>query len=251
MDKKNKFHDAFGQALWDYYKNRKVTTSHVIERDDGLIDTPQSLGMEQYFSDYGRWSHVEKEAIKYAHGKVLDIGCGAGRHSLYLQRINHFVLAIDNSPLAVKVAKSRGVKHVKSLPFEDIGILKPSKFETIIMFGNNFGLFGNFNKARKQLKILHSITSLNGIIIATTINPYKTKSIEHKEYHKYNRKKGNMGGQAKIRIRYKKLIGPWFDYLLVSKHELKQILAGTGWKIKKIIQEKSSPVYGMILSKQI
>lgn len=241
--------DAFGQALWDYYKNRNVTTSHVIERDDGLIDTPQSLGMKQYFMDYGKWGYVEKEAIKYAHGKVMDIGCGAGRHSLYLQKKKHNVLAIDNSPLTIKVAKSRGVKRAKVLSFEDIGILKPSKFDTIIMFGNNFGLFGNFKKARKQLKILHGITSLNGIIIATTINPYKTKSIEHKEYHKYNRKKGNLGGQAKIRIRYKKLIGAWFDYLLVSKDELLQILAGTGWKIKKIIEEKKNPVYAMILCK--
>jgi SAM-dependent methyltransferase len=249
MNSKYQLQDAFGQALWDFYKNRKVTTSHVIERDDGYIDTPQSLGMEQYFLEYPNWGLIEKEAIKHAKGKILDIGCGAGRHSLYLQNKNHNVLAIDNSPLTIRVAKSRGVKHAKVLSFENIGKLKQSKFDTIIMFGNNFGLFGNFKKARKQLKILHDITSLNGIIIATTINPYKTKSIEHKEYHKYNRKKGNMGGQAKIRIRYKKITGPWFDYLLVSQSELKMILSGTGWMIKKIIEEKSGLVYGMVLGK--
>lgn len=241
--------DAFGQALWDFYKNRNITTSHVIERDDGYIDTPQSFCLEQYFLDYTSWSYIEKEAIKYSQGKVLDIGCGAGKHSLYLQNKNHRVLAIDNSPLTIRVAKSRGVKHAQLLSFEDTGKLKPSKFDTVIMFGNNFGLFGNFNKAHNQLKILHDITSQNGIIIATTIDPYKTKSAEHKEYHKYNRMKGNSGGQARIRIRYKKLIGPWFDYLLVSRDELKQILSGTGWKIKKIIREKTSPVYAMVLEK--
>ena len=39
MSKKNKkfkYPDPFGQALWDYYKNKRVSTSHVIERDDGV-----------------------------------------------------------------------------------------------------------------------------------------------------------------------------------------------------------------------
>jgi hypothetical protein len=58
-----------------------------------------------------------------------------------------------------------------------------------------------------------------------------------------------MGGQAKIRIRYKNLVGKWFDYLLVSQDELKEILKGTNWKIKKIFRTRSYPLYTMILEK--
>ena len=45
MKKLSKSQDAFGQALWDFYVNTKTTTSHVIERDDGLIDVPQTFDM--------------------------------------------------------------------------------------------------------------------------------------------------------------------------------------------------------------
>jgi 2-polyprenyl-3-methyl-5-hydroxy-6-metoxy-1,4-benzoquinol methylase len=56
----------------------------------------------------------------FVKGRVLDIGCGAGRHSLYLQNQGFQVLGIDNSPLAVKVAKLRGLKRVKVMSIEDI-----------------------------------------------------------------------------------------------------------------------------------
>lgn len=243
------FSDAFGQVLWDYYKENKHISSHVIERDDGNIDVPRSFDMQMYFSDFKDWPKIEKAAIKFVNGSVLDVGCGAGRHCIYLQKKNHDVIGLDNSPLAIKISKLSGVKQTKVLSFKDVGKLKLLMFDTILMFRNNFGLFGNFKKARKLLSILYNITTQNGLIIATTLNPYKTKSREHKEYHKLNRKRNRMGGQATIRIRYKKLIGPWFDYLLVSQTELKHILAGTGWKIKKIFTEKGSPTYRMILRK--
>jgi len=40
-------------------------------------------------------------------GRVLDIGCGPDRHSLWLQESVFDVVAIDISPLAVRVAKAR------------------------------------------------------------------------------------------------------------------------------------------------
>jgi hypothetical protein len=44
--------------------------------------------------------------------------------------------------------------------------------------------------------------------------------------------------QIRIRVRFKKYVTPWFDYLMVSKDELKEILAGTGWRVKKFLDSK-------------
>jgi hypothetical protein len=73
------------------------------------------------------------------------------------------------------------------------------------------------------------------VIIADTTDPYKTENPAHLAYHERNREKGRMGGQVKIRIRYRQYKGRWFEYLLASKKEMRQILRGTGWKAKNFV----------------
>jgi len=101
--------DAYGQEIWAYYSGRD--SFEIVERDDGYFDA--SNGPKAYFSEYEDWSLSEKKSLEFVKGRVLDIGCGAGRHSLYLQNKGFDVLGIDNSPLAIKVCKLRGLKKLK------------------------------------------------------------------------------------------------------------------------------------------
>jgi SAM-dependent methyltransferase len=242
--------DAFGAELWDYYKTKEGKRV-IVERDDHYIDgSRRGYGSDVCFSTYKDWSTVEKKAIQYARGRVLDVGCGAGRHALYLQKKGLAVTGIDASPLAIKICKLRGVKNAKVLSFDQIGIFKDNSFDTVILMGNNFGLFGGFHKAKKLLRKLQRVTSEKGLIIATTTDPYKTDNPAHRSYQRLNRKRGRMPGQLRIRIRHGNLIGPWFDYLLASKKEVEEIVAGTGWKIKKVIESKG-PSYALVIEKQI
>ena len=133
--------DAYGQEILNCYKG--VSTYEIVERDDGLIDIGSAL---PYFQGLENWPIHEREAIQRAHSPILDVGCGAGRVSLYLQGKGHRVLAIDNSPLAVKVAKLRGVKTARVLSIDEIQSLR-GRFGTIVLYGNNFGLFGGMTKA--------------------------------------------------------------------------------------------------------
>lgn len=223
--------DTYGQEVRDYRRGKPV--EEIVERSDGWIDV--SMGPKTYFADYQDWPAYYKKALKHVRGKVLDIGCGAGRPSLYLQKKNFDVTGIDVSPLAIKVCRLRGLKKAKVMSIDGIGSFKKESFDTIMMMGNNFGLFGNFKKAKKLLKTMHRITSQNALIIADTLDPYDTNDPAHHWYHRYNKKHGRMGGQIKIRIRYKKCIGAWFDYLMVSKKEMKQIVEGTGWHVKNFV----------------
>ncbi|MDP3994186.1 MAG: class I SAM-dependent methyltransferase [bacterium] len=220
--------------------------NEIVERDDGFIEG--SSYSDRYFEDYPKWSEKEKKAIALARGRVLDIGCGAGRHSLYLQRKGFDVTGIDNSPGAIKVCKLRGLKKTRLLSVEQIGNFKPDSFDTIMMMGNNFGLFGSSRKAKTLLGKLSKITSRHAKIIAENRNPYRTNRKVHLSYHEFNRKRGRLAGQLKLRVIFNKIIGDWFDYLFVSPQEMRKILNGTGWKIKRIISEKS-PDYIVVIEK--
>lgn len=237
--------DAYGQEIWAYFKRK--AGFEIVERDDGYFDV--SSGPKFYFSEFEDWPIHEKKAMEFVKGRVLDIGCGAGRHSLYLQRRGFDVIGIDTSPLAIKVCRLRGLKKARIMSIDEIDNFAPDSFDTILMLGNNFGLFGSPKKAKELLQKLYEITAPKALIIAESRDPYKTDNPAHLEYHEFNRKRGRMPGQLRIRIRFGKYVTDWFDYLIVSKDEMKQILEGTGWKIKKFIDSDDAQ-YIAIIQKQ-
>ncbi|MFQ6009369.1 MAG: class I SAM-dependent methyltransferase [Candidatus Zixiibacteriota bacterium] len=238
------YQDAYGHQVYDYLNGKG--SYEIVERDDGFIDV--SGGAKNYLAEYKDWPLHQRQAIRYARRRVLDIGSGPGRVLLYLQHKGFDVMGIDISPLAVEVCKRRGIQNVKTLSITQVSS-KLGIFDTIVMYGNNFGLFGSRNRARRLLKRFHKITSEKARIIAETLDPYRTSVPEHLQYHKFNRKRGRMCGQVRIRVRYKKYVTPWFDYLFVSEKEMTDILKGTGWQITRIFSSRKSPAYVAVIEK--
>ena len=74
--------DAYGHLLSDYHNGQE--NIEIVEREDGLIDTSRE-GPRNYFAEHANWAEHQRLAIEHAVGRVLDIGCGVGRHCLYLQ----------------------------------------------------------------------------------------------------------------------------------------------------------------------
>jgi SAM-dependent methyltransferase len=236
--------DAFGQEIYDHFRGKGGY--EIIERDDGLFSI--STGPKLYFLGYEEWPESEQEAMKYVTGKVLDVGCGAGRHSLYLQEQGFDVVGIDNSPLAIEVCKARGLQGARILPITQI-TRQLGVFDTILMLGNNFGLVGNPKRAKRLLRRFHRMTSEVGRIIAQTRDPYETDLPEHLEYHARNREKGRMSGEARIRVRYKKYVTPWIDFLMVSQEEMEALLEGTNWEVRDFIDGEQG-LYVAVIEKR-
>ena len=235
--------DAYGREMWAFLHGGPPF--EVVERDDGYVDVATSAG--SYFAPFRRWPKRQRQAIRFFRGSLaLDVGCGAGRVALYIQDRGLRVTAIDNSPLAIRTARKRGVKGARLLAFEDIGRLPRARFDTIVMFGNNFGLFQSYRKAKRLLRVLHRITSDHAILLAESINPYKTANPAHLEYQRRNRGRGRMPGQIRIRIRFQECIGPWFDYLFVSPDELNDIIEGTGWTARRFIKDEGPQFVAVI-----
>jgi len=227
--------DAFGRQMWTFHQGRG-SPLEIVERDDGFMTAARSNA--SYFDGIRRWSRAERLAIRFARGRTaLDVGCGAGRVALHLQARGVRVTAIDNSPWVVKTAKARGVKDARLFPFEHVGRLGADSFDTVVMFGNNFGLFGSRARARTLLKALHRITRPGAVLLAQSRDPHETDEAAHRAYARRNRRRGRMPGQIRIQIRFNQWIGPWFDYLLVSAREMAAILEGTGWNVDRVFTE--------------
>jgi len=237
--------DVYGQLIAAYLEGKP--SYEIVERDDGSIGP--SGGAPTYFAEYKGWPEWQKRAIKFAKGRVLDVGAGAGRVSLYLQKRGCKVTAIDNSPLAIQVCRKRGVKDARAISLSDVGKFRAKTFDTVVMYGNNFGLFGSRAGAKRLLRKLHARTTPNAVIIAESNDPYKTSDPAHLAYQKRNRKRGRMSGQLKIRIRFRESIGDWFDYLLVSRKEMREILEGTGWKVAEFFDSGRS-TYTAVIAKE-
>ncbi len=243
----NDTQDAYGHLLSDYHKGRENV--EIVEREDGFIDTSR-LGPRNYFAEYEDWAEHQRLAIKHTEGRVLDIGCGAGRHAIYLQKQGHDVLGTDISPLAIQTCQRRGLENAFVMPVTQASS-KIGIFGTILMMGHNFGLVGSYKRAKWLLRRFAAMTTDPAKIIAETLNPYQTEDSCHLAYHQSNRDRGRMSGQLRLRIRYRQYITPWFDYLFVSKTEMEDILDGTAWRVERYIDAADTPTYVAILTKRI
>ena len=151
--------DIFGKALKTYFldpENQNITTwTNLTDEDD--------VPLSYFFRDFEKMPSIEKKALELARGKILDVGCGTGSHSLYLQNLcNHNVTSLDVSEGAIYVAEKRGVKktkHISIWDFEETG------FDTILLLMNGMGIGKTIAELPKLLKHLKKLIATEGKIL--------------------------------------------------------------------------------------
>jgi len=237
--------DLFADALWQFFKTGRADLR--IERDDGYI---RREDVSWYFTSWRDFPAHERAALKFAHGRILDVGCGAGRHSLYLQRRGLRVTAIDVSPRIVELARARGVKDARvadvcdKLPFRD------GEFDTVILFGNNLGVCGTPGRFRRMLRELHRVASPRGRILATTRQP-STTNPAHRGYLRRNVARGRAVGQIRLRLVLDGKRGAWFDLLLLAPTDLMQLAAKGNWELTHVFPlDDFERGYSVVMEKQ-
>ncbi len=149
--------DIFGKALLDYqtgnYTEDIITSTNISSED--------VLPLPYLFRSFSEMPHLEQKALQLAKGNVLDVGCGSGSHSVYLQNKGCDVKAIDISKGAIEVAKTRGVKYAEVLDILD----ETERFDTILLLMNGTGIFQELIQVSKHLKHLKSLLNPNGQIL--------------------------------------------------------------------------------------
>lgn len=159
--------DLFGKAILDFQTNNfpenLVTETNISEADE--------MSIAYLFRSYNEMPKLEQKALQLSKGKVLDVGCGAGSHSLYLQEKGLEVTSIDISENAVKACHLRGLTNAIVQDILDVDN-DPSeseqakqKFDTILLLMNGTGIFGNLSETSKYLQKLKSLLTPNGQIL--------------------------------------------------------------------------------------
>jgi len=220
--------DIFGRIYRDALEGKDP--NYIIERDDGFI---RHTSIQPLLAPYDEWYPAEKEAIVGRKGPFLDIGCGVARVGEYVKSQGMEYYGIDLSPLAVELCHKRGHENVFLMSATDIKFDSP-KFNTIVLYGNNFGLAGTPSGVVKMLEQLYRITTEDAVILAGSRDPEATANPVHLSYHEQNRANGRPPGQLRLRNRYRELVDDWW-WLLIAGLDLMNDLANqAGWYLDTV-----------------
>ncbi len=153
----NNITDVFGKAIKDFHNGKNA-----------VIDTYSSIAgwdelpVKYLFRLFEEMPDLEQTALKMAFGEVLDLGCGAGSHSLYLQNQGLSVKPVDVSKGAIEVCKLRGLEQAEAINLWD---LKDTQFDTILALMNGAGICGSMKNLPHFLKHLVSLLKPGGQIL--------------------------------------------------------------------------------------
>ena len=212
--------DPIGSALLDYYKTGEdtpITVKLNIAEDDVL---PPSY----FFRTYAECPELEQLALQQARGKVLDVGAGAGSHSLYLQQKGLDVTAVDVSPHSVDVMRKRGLKNAQLANFYD---LPANSFDTLMLLMNGIGLVETLDGFEAFFLKARTLLAPEGQILLDSSDLIYMFEEEDGSYlidlsDKYH-------GEVEFNLSYKDSKGEAFDWLYVSEELLQDAAEENGF----------------------
>ncbi|MBA3692840.1 MAG: methyltransferase domain-containing protein [Acidobacteria bacterium] len=218
--------ELHGQAMLDYL-NGDAAALCILRRDDGIAYPP--IYAKQFFYPDGL-PELDKIAVENCAGRVLDIGAGAGSHSLAIQERGLDVTSIDISAKAVRVMSERGCKDAK---VGDVFDSYSELFDTIFII-LNIGIVQNLNGLARFLKHLETLLTDGGRLITDSIDP---RNSEDKSYRKYTQDKITKGcylGERTLRFEYKDQASEWFEWMHIDPETLEQYVDEAGYSMKHI-----------------
>lgn len=226
--------DLFGKAILDFQTNNSpqnlITETSISKADE--------MSVAYLFRSYDEMPELEQKALQLSKGKVLDVGCGAGSHSLYLQNNRNLeVTSIDISPNAIQACTLRGLKKAK---VQDVMTLLNEKFDTILLLMNGTGICGKMGNISSFLLQLKSLLHPKGQILIDSsdiIYMYDADEIDEiKSNSTQTTSQINYYGEISFTLNYKGEKETPFDWLFVDYTTLQRSANANGLKCELIMQ---------------
>ena len=218
--------DLLGQALLDYQhgQHKAALTVQCSAADD------EQLPAAYFFRTLLAMPELERQALDECRGRVLDLGAGAGCHSLELQgRGFTDVKAIDHSAGAVQVMQARGVSRVAQHDIYAARAAQESPFDTILMLMNGLGLAGTLAGLDKFLTHARTLLAPDGQILATSSDiSYLYEDEEGALVLNLN---GPYYGEVEYKFEYKGQVGEPFPWLFIDAALLEDAARQAGYEV--------------------
>lgn len=220
--------DILGTALLDYQKGNYsediITYSSLNEED--------VLPLPYMFREFKDMPDIEQKALSLCTGQVLDVGCGAGSHALYLQNMGISVTGLDASKGAIEVSKLRGLKNAIHGNLEDY---QGQQFDTILVLMNGVGLAGTLNGLEQFFTKLKSLLKDNGqILLDSSDIIYMFENDEDGGY--WIPDNVNYYGEVSFSMEYKKQKSQSFPWLYVDYNTLQRAASYNNLTCKLVME---------------
>ncbi|KAB1153772.1 class I SAM-dependent methyltransferase [Flavobacterium luteum] len=221
--------DLFGKAILDYQTNNSpedlITETSISEEDE--------MSVAYLFRDFEAMPKLEQKALKLAKGNILDVGCGAGSHSLYLQNECNFdVTAIDISENAIKACSLRGLKKTR---VQDIMTLENEKYDTILLLMNGAGMCGKLKNVSKFLLKLKSLLNENGQILLDSSDIIYMFD-EDEDGGKWIPSQHSYYGEVVFNISYKGQKEDTFDWMYIDYNTLQNAASANSLNCELVLE---------------
>lgn len=137
--------DPYGRAIRDRFHNQQ--DEPLLNRHGNEVSEHSEI-TEVYFSNFDTESADNEWVASWLDGSLLDIGAGAGRHTLYFQE--HFeAVAIEVSEHLVELMHDRGVHDARHIDMFDIReAFERDRFKSVLMIGTQLGLTASLQSLR-------------------------------------------------------------------------------------------------------
>ena len=219
--------DPMGAAIYDYFRNGSAGTlvvhSSMFEDDE--------IPVEGLFRNYEDMPELEKMALRMCRGRVMDVGAGAGCHSLALQAMGRETVAVDISQLSVEVMKARGV-DARRINFYDDSFTE--KFDTILMLMNGTGIIGRLENIDSFFARLRQLLNPDGVVLIDSSD--LSYLYEEEDGSLMIDLADDYYGLVDYQMEYMGVVGESFDWLYLDFETLSYYAAENGFRAELVAE---------------
>lgn len=216
--------DIQGRALLDRFLGKEEVPL-ILHTSYG---PPEPMPVDVFFRGIDDFSKLEKLALRYCKGTVLDIGAGAGSFALELQEKGLSVTALEISPLSCKIMQQRGVEQIEE---GDFWSYSKGKYDTLLVMMNGIGLAGTLTRLPDFLNKLKELLAPGGQIICDS------SDISYL-YRGGKRPRDRYFGEIDYCYEYEGEKGDWFSWLYVDAPTLSAMCKLVGLKMEVLFRNR-------------
>ena len=220
--------DPMGQAIYNFFHHQDETPVRVTTN----ITFEEELPVPYLFRTFNEMPLLERKAMDLVKGTVLDVGAGAGAHSVHLKEQDFEVTSIDVSELSCDVMKARGLDTVSC---SNIWTLTPQVYDTVLFMMNGIGLVKTLKGLEEFFEHLKKYVAVNGqVLLDSSDLRYLFEEEDGAYWVDLN---ADYYGELNYKLEYKDVVAQPFLWLFVDFNKLKLAAEKSNWQVELIYQD--------------